>query len=238
MSEINWPRVFYIGDSTVQCNRIDTWPQCGMGQVFSLFLRPEIRVFNHARNGRSTKSFYEEDLWLPVENALRPGDFLLIQFGHNDEKSEDATRYTTPAQYADNLSAYAQAALAKGALPVLITPLTRRQFVGDMLTQSHGAYPDAVRHLAAAEHLPLIDLTAASRALVERLGEPASRALYMFFPAGQYANYPEGKQDNTHLRSLGAVRFCGLVAGSLRGFGSPYADVLLPGSPKQTSFLL
>ena len=78
------PRIFWIGDSTVQFNNISTWPQCGMGQVLDLYVRPGIAVYDHARNGRSTKSFRDEGLWAPVEAALRPGDLLLMQFGHND----------------------------------------------------------------------------------------------------------------------------------------------------------
>ena len=128
------PRIFWIGDSTVQYNNISTWPQCGMGQALDLYLASGITVCNHARNGRSTKSFREEGLWAPVEAALRPGDLLLIQFGHNDEKSEDPARYAAPEQYVANLLAYAREAQAKGALPVLITPLVRRHFEGDRLT--------------------------------------------------------------------------------------------------------
>lgn len=101
-----------------------------MGQVLDLYVRPGIAVYDHARNGRSTKSFYDEGLWAPVEAALCPGDLLLMQFGHNDEKSEDPTRYAAPDQFAANLLAYAHAAQAKGALPVLITPLVRRRFEG------------------------------------------------------------------------------------------------------------
>ena len=93
------PRIFWIGDSTVQFNSIFTWPQCGMGQVLDLYVRPGIAVYDHARNGRSTKSFREEGLWAPVEDALRPGDLLLIQFGHNDEKMNDPTRYASPEQF-------------------------------------------------------------------------------------------------------------------------------------------
>ena len=108
------PRIFWIGDSTVQFNNISTWPQCGMGQVLDLYVRPDVAVYDHARTGRSTKSFYDEGLWAPVEAALRPGDLLLMQFGHNDEKSEDPTRYAAPEQFAANLLAYARAAQAKG----------------------------------------------------------------------------------------------------------------------------
>ena len=229
------PRIFWIGDSTVQFNRINTWPQCGMGQVLDLYLKPGIPVYDHARNGRSSKSFYDEGLWAPVEAALRPGDLLLIQFGHNDEKDQDPARYAAPEQFAANLLAYARAAQAKGALPVLITPLARRHFEGNALTPTHGAYPAAVRALAAREKLPLIDLSAASAQLVQTLGEPASRELYMVFAPELYPNYPDGKTDNTHLRYLGAVRFAGLVAEGLQALGGPYAAVLL-GTPEPDKY--
>ena len=186
------PRIFWIGDSTVQFNNISTWPQCGMGQVLDLYVRPGIAVYDHARNGRSTKSFYDEGLWAPVEAALCPGDLLLMQFGHNDEKSEDPTRYAAPDQFAANL-------------------------------------------LAAREDLPLIDLSAASAKLVQEMGEPASRELYMVFAPNLYPNYPDGKEDNTHLRYLGAVRFTGLVAAGLQALGGPYADVLL-GTPERDKY--
>ena len=223
------PEVFYIGDSTVQYNWIDTWPQCGIGQELELYLRPGIRVRDYGRNGRSTRSFREDGFWAPVEEALQPGDFLLIQFGHNDQKDFKPAIYASPEQYAANLLAYANAAKAKGAYPVLITPLVRRHFAPDnrTLLRTHGVYPATMRELAAREGLPLIDLTAASRQLVESLGEEASRELYMVLPAGQYPNFPEGEVDNTHLRYYGAVRFAGLVAEGLRALGAPYADLLL-----------
>ena len=187
------PRIFWIGDSTVQFNSIFTWPQCGMGQVLDLYVRPDIAVFDHARNGRSTKSFREEGLWTPVEDALRPGDLLLIQFGHNDEKMNDPTRYASPEQFAANLLAYARAAQAKGALPVLITPLVRRHFEGDTLTPTHGAYPDAVRALASREGLPLIDLTAASAGWCSAWANPPAVSCIWFLPPTFTPTIPKAK---------------------------------------------
>lgn len=226
----NEPSVYWIGDSTVQFNYIDTWPQCGMGQTLDIYLRPGIKVHDHAKNGRSAKSFLAEGLWEPVDQSLQPGDLLLIQFGHNDEKEYDPERYAAPEDFARYLLDYANRAKEKSAYPVLVTPLTRRWLLPNgKLDHSHGAYPDAVRRLAAQEGLPLIDLTAASRALVESLPEEESREFYMVFPAGVYANYPQGKEDNTHLRYLGAVKFCGLIADGLKALGGVYADFLLQG---------
>lgn len=102
------------------------------------------------------------------------------------------------------------------------------------MVPTHGAYPDAVRLLAAREDLPLIDLSAASTKLVQEMGEPSSRELYMVFTPNLYPNYPDGKEDNTHLRYLGAVRFTGLVAAGLQALGGPYADVLL--APREDKY--
>ncbi len=198
-----------------------------MGQVLWLFLRPEVEVRNHARSARSTMSFLTEGLWQPVEDALGPGDLLLVQFGHNDEKSQDPSRYSSPSQYAENLLAYCRRAQAKGAYPVIITPLTRRLFMSDgTLELSHGDYPEAARRMAAREGLPLIDLTSQSRMLVESLGEDRSRALYMFLPADSCQAHPDGLADNTHLRYEGAVRFSAMVAAGLRKLPSPAKDAV------------
>ena len=219
--------IHWIGDSTVQYNDITTWPQCGMGQALHLYLRPEVQVANYARNGRSTVSFRAEGLWQPAR--LAAGDLLLIQFGHNDEKLEDPARGAGPDQYAANLLAYADEAVQAGALPVIVTPLTRRQFDPDgSLKPTHGAYPAAARAAAAARGLPCIDLTRASRQLVQALGEEKSRALYMVLLAGAYPTHPDGLTDNTHLRYPGAAAFAGLVAAGLWRLGGPYRAVCLP----------
>lgn len=220
--------IHWIGDSTVQYNDIRTWPQCGMGQALNLYLQADVQVANYARNGRSTKSFREEGLWKPVPSQLRPGDLLLIQFGHNDEKREDPSRYASPEEYARNLLAYAHEAMCVGALPILITPLTRRQFQDGHLQPTHGAYPAAAKKAAQDAGLPCIDLTDTSHRLVQALGEEKSRTLYMVFPSGEYPSAPEGKTDNTHLRYTGAVAFAGLVASGLWKLGGPYQAVCLP----------
>jgi len=219
--------IYWIGDSTVQFNRIHTYPQCGMGQVLELYLHPGVAVHDYAVNGCSTKSFWDKGFFEPVRQSLAAGDVLLIQFGHNDQKAAQPEEYAAPEDYQRYLLRYARIAQRAGALPVLITPLTRRRFEAGVLTRSHGVYPDAVRELAAREKLPLIDLTAASRAEVERLGEEASRAYYMYFGPGLYPNFPEGSDDNTHLRYEGAVCFAGMVAGGLRALGAPYEQLLL-----------
>ena len=124
--------IFWAGDSTVQYNDILTFPQTGIGQVMNLFLKPEVRVENHAKNGRSTKSFIDESRLTPIYDKITAGDFLFIQFGHNDEKKNDPERYTDPqSDYMVKLDKFVNAARNKGAWRVFITPLESRCFMDE-----------------------------------------------------------------------------------------------------------
>lgn len=223
-------RIFWAADSTVQTNDITTYPQTGIGQVFSLYTREGVTVFNHAKNGRSTKSFMDEGRLAVIEEQIGAGDFLFIQFGHNDEKSEDPARYTEPfSAYMENLEIYINAARKHQANPVLITPLERRCFVDEkhLGMGAHSDYVAAMKQTAEKNNVPLVDLYSMSRCALKKAGEPGSRKWYMYFDAGLYRNYPEGKKDNTHLRHEGAVFYAGLIAEGLRGLGGIYGGLLL-----------
>ena len=125
-------KIFWAADSTVQTNDFTTYPQTGIGQVFPLFVKNEYQIVNHAKNGRSTKSFMDEGRLKAIEEKIGAGDFLFIQFGHNDEKSQDPARYTEPfSTFMENLEIFINVARKHGAYPVLITPLERRCFVDD-----------------------------------------------------------------------------------------------------------
>ena len=143
-------RIFWAADSTVQTNKITTYPQTGIGQVFSLYVRDDITIVNHAKNGRSTKSFMDEGRLQKISEQIGAGDYLFIQFGHNDEKSEDPTRYTEPfSAFMENLEIYIEVARKHGAYPVLITPLERRCFVDDkhLGIGAHSDYVAAMKQL-------------------------------------------------------------------------------------------
>nr|MBP9697313.1 rhamnogalacturonan acetylesterase [Thermomonas sp.] len=161
-------QVFIVGDSTASEYGAERAPRQGWGMQLQSFLDPAAwQVRNHAQSGRSSRSFIEEGWLAPVERSLARGDVLLIQFGHNDEKAEDPTRYNEPAQaFPQWLARYVALARAKGATPILVTPLARRKFERgsriDQLLDTHGAYPPAVRALAAREGVGLVDLTASS----------------------------------------------------------------------------
>ncbi len=209
-------QIFYIGDSTVQFNKIDTYPQTGMSQVLELYTAEAVRVISCGKNGRSTKSFLDEGRFEPVRRSMAAGDFLFIQFGHNDEKADPA-RHTDPwGSFQDNLRYFIREARKAGAHPVLITPIARRLFNpdGTFRPGSHGDYPDAMRQVGVEEQVPVADLTALSEDDVARLGDEGSKPLYVW------------PVDNTHLKVEGAVRMAGLLCRELERFGGIYARLL------------
>lgn len=233
------PKVYYIGDSTVQTNVHLKFPQTGIGQVLPIFLKPEYQVINLAKNGRSTKSFIDESRFKPVQAGIGKGDFLFIQFGHNDEKKEDSLRYTDPqTSFRDNLKFFTDTARAVSAYPVIMTPIERRLFddTGKLKPSAHTPYVEAELDFGGKENVPVIDLCKRSRDLLTRLGDEASKALYMNFREGLYLTHPEGKADNTHLRYYGAFTYAGMIAEGLKELGKPYEDMILTEIPEDDVF--
>ncbi len=220
-------KIVWAGDSTVAFNSFKTYPQTGMGQALPRFLKKEIGLLNLAVNGRSTKSFIDEQRMVEAYFALEEEDIFLIQFGHNDKKKEDPTRYTSAyGSYQDNLTKFVNVARNKKAFPVLVTPIVRREASDGELMNTHEDYPSAMRDLAASLDVPLIDLTALSKKLVESYGIEKSKRFYMNFEAGLYPNYLQGLNDNTHLRPCGALVFASLLAKGLWNLGGPYRALL------------
>ncbi len=222
--------IYWAGDSTVQYNNINTFPQTGIGQVFHLFLKPEVRVENHAKNGRSTKSFLDESRLAPIYDRMTEGDFLFIQFGHNDEKKEDPDRYTEPfSEYKANLEKFIHAARNKKAWPVLITPIERRCFTeGDRLGPGeHSDYVAAMKQTAEELRVPLIDLCGMSRGKLREAGAEKTKKWYMHLPQGVYPYHMEGLADDTHLRYEGAVIYGGCIARGLKELGGIYSELLV-----------
>jgi len=210
--------VYYIGDSTVTFNRIGSYPQQGMSNVLPLFLKAGIACCPHGYNGRSTKSFQDEGLWNPVVQSLQAGDFLLIQFSHNDEKA-DSARHTDPdTTFKDNLRLFIRTAREKGAYPVLHTPIARRLFdeEGSFLPGSHGEYPRAIREVGAETDVPVIDLTALTERFLAESGDEATKPLFVW------------PVDNTHLKFDGAVTMVRFWAREMLKLGSPYRDIIEP----------
>ncbi|WP_329619946.1 rhamnogalacturonan acetylesterase [Streptomyces sp. NBC_01255] len=200
--------VFLAGDSTAAQKYADAAPETGWGMALPFFLHKGLTVANHAVNGRSTKSFLDEGRLDAILTAIRPGDLLLVQFGHNDQKTADPTRYTEPwTTYQDNLRVFVEGARTRGALPVLATSVERRRFAADgTALRTHGAYPAAMRETALEADVPLLDVEALSLALWQRLGPEATKT---------YFNWTATEQDNTHFNPPGAVEVARLVAAEL-----------------------
>ncbi len=223
----NPPRIFLIGDSTM-ANKPLELPERGWGMALPALLQEGVKVENHAVNGRSTKSFIDEERWDQVRAALEPGDWLIIQFGHNDEKQEDPRRYADPATtYRDNLRRFVREARARGATPLLATPVCRRKFdAAGTLVDTHGAYPDAVRAVAMAERVPLLDLERATAAWLQAAGPEASKAFFMWIAPGAHPKLLEGKQDDTHFVAAGAEHVARLAVEEIRRLHLPLVDWL------------
>ncbi|MFV0342441.1 MAG: rhamnogalacturonan acetylesterase [Anaerocolumna sp.] len=221
-------RIFWASDSTVKHNRIISYPQTGIGQVMNLYLKPEVQIYNHAENGRSTKSFINEKRLDEINALIGEKDYLFIQFGHNDQK-EDVERHTEPfGDYQENLTKYIMTAKEHGAYPVLITPVYRRHFIdGTLVENVHMEYPKAMIELGEKMGVPVIDLCEKSRVLLERTGDADSIPWFMHLKENEFKNYPKGLEDNTHLRYEGAVAMAELLAEGLRELGGIYSDLLL-----------
>ncbi|HEX7691706.1 MAG TPA: GDSL-type esterase/lipase family protein, partial [Sediminibacterium sp.] len=206
-------RIFMIGDSTMADKPLNDNPERGWGQLFPQFFSDAVSVRNYAVNGRSTKSFIREGRWDSVMKQLRKDDWVIIQFGHNDEKKEDTNRYAAPqTAYRDNLARFIRDARSKGAHPILVTPVMRRKFdEKGKLADTHGEYPDVVRALSKEMDVPLIDLHRSSRVLVEQEGAEGSKKLFLWIDQGHYQAAMAGKKDDTHFSEYGASSIAGLV---------------------------
>ncbi|HEY5804291.1 MAG TPA: rhamnogalacturonan acetylesterase [Lysobacter sp.] len=220
--------IHLAGDSTMAEKLPEKRPETGWGEYLAARFKPgTVAIDNRAKNGRSTRTFIEEGRWQALLDSTRPGDVVLIQFGHNDQSVEKKDRYTPPADYARNLSRFVADARARQATPVLLTPVARRRFDADgHVLDSHGEYPDLVRALAAREQVTLIDLERRSAAVLQEAGVEGSKRLFLWVPAGSSPNYPNGVADNTHFSPAGAERMAEEFAFALRQTALPLAQLL------------
>jgi len=206
--------IFTIGDSTCANKPIEKDNrERGWGQMLEGFFDTRyVQVENHALNGRSSLSFRKEGHWDAILQKIKPGDYVFIQFGHNDSKP-DSARHTDPVTtYPDQLSQYIKETRKKGGIPVILTSIVRRNFdTTGVLVETHGGYPDAARKVAMEKKVFLIDLNLSSKKLVQDLGPEDSKALFLWFEKGINLAAPEGRSDNTHLCAKGARAIANLA---------------------------
>ena len=218
--------VYIIGDSTAANKSKDKYPETGWGMAFSSFFDENVKIDNRALNGRSTKSFINEKRWENILTTLSEGDYVFIQFGHNDEKIDKPAVGTSLAEYKNNLIKFVKETQAKKANPILLTPIMRRSFKDGKFADTHQGYPDVVRKLADSLYLPLIDMHRKTEKLILGLGDQASIKLFLHVDSG-HVNYPTGKKDDTHLSPEGARVIASLVAEGVKEAKSPLAKNML-----------
>jgi len=223
--------VYCIGDSTM-ADKEDPGqnPEYGWAQVLQQFFAEGVTVDNRAVNGRSSKSFIAEKRWDSVYKALKPGDYVFIQFGHNDQKFKDSSRYTNPhTTYRHNLIRFVKETREKGANPVLFSSIVRRNFNEfGVLVDTHGAYPLETRLVAQEYQVPFIDLQYLTELLETSYGPERSKRLHLHFRPGEDLYYHEGKEDNTHLSLEGARAVSRLVIKEIKARELPLAKMIRP----------
>lgn len=211
------PTLYLIGDSTMADKEKLYLPERGWGQLLPELFTNTIVIENHAKNGRSTRSFIYESRWDSVIQKLQPNDFVLIQFGHNDASVQKTERYATPVEYEYNLRKFVRETSSKNALPILATPVVRRRFDDQgVFFDTHDEYPDIVRQIASEMKVPLLDLHKKSMDYISGLGSEASKPVFLHFEPQAIDSLPNGLHDDTHFSESGAREIAKLAAREIK----------------------
>jgi lysophospholipase L1-like esterase len=211
--------IYLIGDSTVCTQPVSQAPVTGWGTPFAAFFDKTVKIENHARGGRSTRTFISENRWKTIADSLKSGDYVFMQFGHNDEAKEEQykERYTSPQDYRRNLIRFITETRAKNAYPVLVTPVSRRKFnqKGTAL-ETHIEYSKMVAEVAAEQKVPMMDLDTRSRNLYQSFGVEGSKHLFNMSEGGANPQFPDGADDGTHFSEYGARLLAELVLDEMK----------------------
>jgi lysophospholipase L1-like esterase len=215
-------KVWLVGDSTMCEYEPARSPLTGWGMPFATFFDSSIEIDNRAKGGRSTRTFLSEGRWKPVADSASTGDWVFIQFGHNDEAKEEKykDRYTSVPDYKANLLRFIADVRARNANPVLVTPVSRMRFdKAGTAMETHVEYTAAMYEVARESGAPLIDLDKSSRELLAQFGPERSRLLFMQLLPDEHPHYPDGQKDNTHFNEFGARKIAQLVLAGIKEQG-------------------
>jgi lysophospholipase L1-like esterase len=230
-------KILLAGDSTMQDTNRDKNLDWGWGQVFPRFFNDSVSILNFAKGGRSTRTFIEEGLWDDLMAEAAPGDYVFIQFGHNDASQKKPDRYTPPDRYRQFLEKFVAEALAKDVHPVLVTPVAQRKFKnGQLIANTHGPYPAVVKEVAAKNGVPLIDLQEKSVKLIRQYSEEESKKIFVYVAPGESRLFPEGKGDDTHFSQFGAMQMANLIAEGIKELNISELIKFLRNTDLQTYF--
>lgn len=228
-------RIFIAGDSTAQTYKTEETLMRGWGQMLQKYFSDEVKVVNHAIGGRSTNSFISEGRWERLLSELSPGDYVIIQFGHNDASTRP-DRHTSYEDYQLNLEKFINESRAKGAFPVLATSVVMRTFKdGHLIDDRLKAYPAITRRVAQNMNVPLLDINVATRDLVLLLGDEKSKPYYRWLEPGIDPSKPDGVQDDTHMNELGANQVAQFVADGMRKLNLAHLSEYVIRLPEVTS---
>ena len=221
--------VFIAGDSTVQTYDKKWEPKAGWGQMISRFFSSEITFENHAISGRSSKSFINEGRLAMILRKMKPNDYLLIQFGHNDAKKNRSELYTSVGDFKKYLKIYVDKARQRGATPILITPMGRRALneTTGKFSVSFPEYVQGMKEVAKELDVPLVDLSALSVAYYNKIGPKGTQSVFLHTEPGMYPAFPNGSQDNTHFQEYGAIQMANLVSRAIQNLDLPLSNYVI-----------
>jgi lysophospholipase L1-like esterase len=229
--------IYMIGDSTMCTYQARQWPVTGWGMPFANYFDSGVTIDNRARGGRSSRTFLEENRWQPIVDSLKEGDYVFIQFGHNDEAKEPqyAARYTSVPDYKTNLIKFITDTRAKKASPVLVSPVSRRSFDKEgNAKETHADYTKAVLEIGQQYNVPVIDLDKQSRELYQQMGPVRAKLLFMELDSAEHPNYPKGRHDNTHFNEFGARKMAEIVLSDIKKQHLDIAERIVKGTNVST----
>jgi lysophospholipase L1-like esterase len=227
IQRVDVPTVYLAGDSTVVDQDKEPW--AAWGQMLPVFFGPGVSIANEAESGETIKSFVGERRLAKIESTWKSGDYLLVQFAHNDQKP--GSGFVSIDEYKTIMRRYISDARAKGVTPILVTAMNRRRFDDGKIVATLGEYPQATRDVAAEQKVGLIDLNAMSKTLFEAIGEEGTLKAFVHFPANTFPDQPQELKDDTHFTSYGAYELARAVVQSIRDQKLPLEKYLRPGIP-------
>lgn len=224
IESVSVPTVFLAGNSTVVDQ--DNEPWCGWGQMLPRFMKPEIAIANYAESGEAGNSFISAKRFAKILTKMEEGDYLMIEFGHNDQKQKGENRGPFTS-YKESLKYMIDETRKKGGTPILITPMHRRRFdENNKIINTLEEYPEAMRQLAREEGVMLVDLNNMSRILYEAWGPEESKKAFVHYPAGTFPGQTDALEDNTHFNAYGGYQLCKCVLKGLIDNDSPLKEYI------------
>ncbi|WP_305852491.1 rhamnogalacturonan lyase family protein [Gracilibacillus caseinilyticus] len=220
------PTVYVASDSTAQTYDPYWKPQAGWGQMLDRFFTDDITVANHAIGGRSSKTFITEGRYDTILREMKPKDYLLIQFGHNDATISRPERYTTVEEYKGYLEDYVEGVRQRGAIPILVTPVNRRDYDSETgeFNVSFPEYKEGMEEVAEDLDVLLVDLNQRSRSYFNKVGPEGTKAIFLHADPGIYDAFPNGVEDNTHFQEYGAIQVARLLSEGIESLDTELAS--------------